>query len=186
MKSQVIREILRLFDSHGHKTYGESCSQTLHAISSALHAQKDHASETIVVATFLHDVGHFIADDQQQEGLDCWGHVAHSDIGADWLAERGFPAGVYQPVRYHVLAKRYLASVKGNGARFSQASTQTLAQQGGRLSRAEMEQFESSQYFDDALQLRKYDDKGKPEAWTDHAIEPWLKIVEQLWIKNNT
>lgn len=177
--------ITSLFESHGHKHYGENCTQLIHAISCALHAVEHKAEASMVVAAFLHDIGHFVADEKQLPGFDELGHKEHDKIGADWLVSLGFPPDVYQPIRYHVLAKRYRATRLGSDIRLSEASTNTLCQQGGLLTAAECKAFESSPYFHKAIELRGYDDLGKPTALVDGNISPWLDLIEQFLQEHN-
>lgn len=179
MKILVVNKISKLFERYGSKHYGESCSQTIHALSCATHAQQNGASLHFIVAAFLHDIGHFIADEQQLIGMDEYGHYQHAEIGANWLAKHGFPASVYQPIRYHVLAKRYLATQSADN-KLSIASEKTLSLQGGLLLLSEQESFEQNDYFHQALNLRKYDDLGKPSSSTTLTIAPWIPLIEQV------
>ena len=178
--NQAVEQIRQLFITYGNKTYGEACNQTTHAISCAMHAQQEKATIALVVAAFLHDIGHFVADQQQLDGFDQWGHAKHDEIGTTWLKNLGLPASVYQPIRYHVAAKRYLASTKQSAEPLSQASSATLAQQGGTMTALEMQQFEQTAYFDQAIALRRYDDMGKPSHPVTQEIEPWLELIPQL------
>jgi predicted HD phosphohydrolase len=189
MSTQVINQIKNLFDCYGNKYYGESCSQLTHAVSCAWHAKQDGAELTLVVAAFLHDIGHFIADQQQLTGVDEYGHHQHAEIAANWLAEQGFPASVYQPIRYHVLAKRYLMTELSSDE-LSTASNFTLMQQGGLLSSREQRSFEHNNYFHQAITLRKHDDLGKPLTSTflnkTPLTTPWLILIEQVLAENTT
>jgi predicted HD phosphohydrolase len=190
MKISVINQIQNLFDRYGGKNYGESCSQLTHSVNSAWHAQQDGAERNLIIAAFLHDIGHFIAEHQQILGVDEYGHQQHADIAANWLAERGIPANVYQPIRYHVLAKRYLMT-KSNENDLSKASYFTFMQQGGLLSPIEQHNFEHNKYFHQALNLRKYDDLGKPFTSTflttmPLITKPWFVLIEQVLAENNT
>lgn len=178
--SQQVAEIRQLFLHYGDKTYGEACNQTTHAISCAMHAKQENATTDLVVAAFLHDIGHFLADKQQLDGFDQWGHAKHDEIGAQWLKNLGLPASVYQPIRYHVAAKRYLASNKQTAEPLSSASSATLIQQGGTMTASEMTQFEQTEYFAEAIALRRYDDMGKPSHPVKQDIEPWLELLSQL------
>lgn len=172
----VVNEIEQLFNAYGKKHYGEVCNQTQHAISAAMHAQNEGAAKTMVIAAFLHDIGHFVADKCEIEGFDQYGHQDHADIGANWLKERGFPAGVYQPIRYHVMAKRFLAGVTEE--HLSHASQTTLSQQGGKLNAEEEIAFKENAFFKQALLLRHYDDLGKPSGEFVDDIAPWIQLID--------
>ncbi|MFQ3191048.1 MAG: putative HD phosphohydrolase [Paraglaciecola sp.] len=185
MTTPALAQICQLFELYGAKNYGESCSQVTHSISCAWHAQQDGAKSSLIVAAFLHDIGHFIADNQQLVGFNRYGHIDHAEIGANWLAQRGFPASVYQPIRYHVVAKRYLMT-KLNSNELSHASSQTLIAQGGLLSSMDQKNFEKSECFNQAVKLRRYDDLGKPLKPITLTITPWLGLIDQVLTENNT
>ncbi|GHF89973.1 HD family phosphohydrolase [Thalassotalea marina] len=183
MINDVMADIEQLFQHFGDKTYGEACSQLTHAISSAWHAQQQQAPQSLVCAAFLHDIGHFIADQRQMAGLDQWGHVNHDVIASDWLQQQGFPASVYLPIRYHVQAKRYVARTM-EPSTLSKASFQTLQQQGGPMTDDEALAFERLSGFAEAIELRRYDDLGKPCHTIDVSITPWLALTKQVLIGN--
>lgn len=174
-----ITQITQLFAKFGTKTYGEACDQTTHAISCAMHAQSENADDNTVVAALLHDIGHFIADQEQRPGFDQWGHKDHAQIGSNWLKNLGFPTSVYEPIRYHVDAKRYLYT-KRTSASLSKASSTTLQQQGGLMTQQQMLQFEQSRFFTQAICLRRYDDMGKPETSLRQDLTPWLALVKRI------
>jgi predicted HD phosphohydrolase len=185
MSRDIVHQIEHLLRRYGGKNYGEPCSQLTHCISCAWHAQQESAGLNLVVAAFLHDIGHFIADHQQLPGLDKYGHHQHPEIGANWLAERGFPDSIYQPIRYHVLAKRYLMTNSIPNS-LSKASTYTLKQQGEVLTLLEQENFEKNKYFAQTMRLRHYDDLGKPTVPISLEITPWLALIEQVLVENNS
>lgn len=178
MKS--LEQIRQLFSDYGANTYGEACNQTTHAISCAMHAQQEGCESEMIVAALLHDVGHFVADKEQIDGFDQWGHAKHDEIGALWLKNLGLPASVYQPIRYHVAAKRYLASKNSSPEPLSNASSATLIQQGGVMTTAEMARFEQNEYFQQAINLRRFDDMGKPSQPVKQDLEPWLELIPEL------
>ena len=175
----VINEICQLFQRFGGKYYGENCTQLMHAISTGENARSDNASQAIVVASFLHDIDHFLADESNVQGFTEFGHPNHSEIAANWLDKHGFPDSVTQPIRYHVCAKRYL---QRSHNKLSSASFATLSQQGGSMTESEAAAFESNDYFNDAIQLRKYDDLGKPTYILTDDIDSWLKRVEAFYL----
>lgn len=176
---KCIDEIDFLFQRFGMKSYGEDCSQLTHAISSAEHAIRDGAKEYLVIAAFLHDIGHLLADSDDMAGLTDFGHPKHSDIAACWLQKKGFPDSVIQPIKYHVCAKRYLQRKQQT---LSQASTITLAQQGGTMNDHEAELFAQKPYFADALRLRNYDNLGKPNSMATVNLDYWLRRIENFYL----
>ena len=158
---KVADEILAIYAARGAGAYfGERVSMTEHALQTAYFAQQANASESLIVAALLHDIGHLLA--QVPDDIADWTADAHHEaIGARWLAQR-FPAGICEPVRLHVAAKRYLcATDAGYFAQLSPASVHTLKLQGGPMSAPEVAQFESERYFTAAVRVRRWDDQGK-------------------------
>jgi len=69
---------------------------------------------------------------------------------------------VSEPVRLHVAAKRYLATVEpGYFDLLSPASVQSLHLQGGLMKANETDRFAAELYAEDAVKLRRWDDEGK-------------------------
>lgn len=180
MTNNVLDEIKDLFLTYGFTHYGEACDQIDHAISSAEQAQADGATEPLVIAAFLHDIGHFIADAGNLDGLTVLGHPQHHDIGANWLAEHGFPRTVTEPIRHHVNAKRYRQDKVDE---LSPASLETLQLQGGQMSSYEAAGFEANEFFNQALKLRQYDDGGKPSGLQGKHLAYWLERLNAFYQK---
>jgi len=69
-----VEEILRLFETRGHNAYlGEPVSQAEHGLQAAYLAKLEGASDALVVAALLHDVGHLLhdlGDDVADRGID--------------------------------------------------------------------------------------------------------------------
>jgi phosphonate degradation associated HDIG domain protein len=156
-----VDEICHLFATKGHAAYiGEPVSQLEHALQSAHHAELAGASDALVVAALLHDVGHLITklpEDCAVHGVD----DRHEALGQGWLKRHCGPE-VTEPVRLHVAAKRYLCATDARyRARLSPASEQSLKLQGGPFTAAEAAEFERSPYYRDAVELRRWDDLAK-------------------------
>ena len=106
----VLEEIRTAFARRGHETYGEGVSQLDHALQCAAFAERDGAGAALVTATLLHDIGHLLHDlpaDVADSGVD----TQHEASGSAWLS-RHFGPAVTEPVRMHVAAKRYLATME--------------------------------------------------------------------------
>jgi len=156
-----IDEILQLFDTRGSAAYlGEPISQREHALQTAHLAELDGASDALVAASLLHDIGHLLGtdeDDPATHGIDAF----HEDKGCAWLA-RHFGAEVSEPVRLHVIAKRYLCAVDpGYRQLLSPASIRSLELQGGPLTLEEIQRFEANPLHQGAVRLRRWDDRAK-------------------------
>lgn len=172
----TIKDIRQLFVDYGDNRYGEKCCQLAHAISCALHAITKETSSSMMIAAFLHDIGHFLADRNKTPGITALGHVEHASIGANWLSAQGFDVSITEPIRLHVDAKRYRA--RDNIKNLSAASHQTLVQQGGPMTLQESELFERHPYFEDAILLRELDDLGKPSEPIELDVDYWIKKIE--------
>jgi phosphonate degradation associated HDIG domain protein len=157
---ECVDEIFALFEQHGKAAYfGEEVSQQDHALQAAYFAAQEGASESLVVAALLHDIGHLIdaREDAADRGID----AHHEDAGCAWLA-RHYPAAVTEPVRLHVAAKRYLCGVHPEYLRgLSPASAKSLQLQGGPFTPEQARAFQQSPFGEDAVRLRHWDDQGK-------------------------
>ena len=72
-----------------------------------------------------------------------------------------FKKDVVEPIKYHVLAKRYLANNKRYYNQLSDASKISLKLQGGVLNKKQMNEFEKKPFFKNAIKLRKFDELAK-------------------------
>eukprot|EP01037_Dinobryon_pediforme_P031232 gene31232-35628_t len=160
----VIDAIFGLFDRYGDQHYGEDATQRDHALQTADLARRADCSEAMIVAALLHDIGQLLDDAgsaADRRGID----AQHETTGAAHLA-RYFPQSVTEPVRLHVVAKRYLCAIdSAYPATLSRASALSLSLQGGAMTAVEARRFETMPFFADAVQLRRFDDMGKrPEC----------------------
>ncbi len=156
----ALDDIRAAFAKRGGDTYGEGVSQLEHALQCAACAERDGASPALIAATLLHDIGHLLHElpqDIADQGID----TEHESLGSAWLS-RHFGPAVTEPVRLHVAAKRYLATVeKGYYELLSAASIQSLKLQGGLMSPDETRKFAAERFAQDAINLRRWDDEGK-------------------------
>ena len=172
--------IAGLFQRQGHNAYlGESVSQAEHAFQSAFLAEKDGASDALVLAALLHDVGHILEDvpeDLAERGID----GCHEVSGAAFL-ENVFGPEVAVPAQLHVDAKRYLcAVVPGYLAELSPASALSLKLQGGPLAGDELARFAANPHRDDAVRLRRWDDLAKIPGLVVPGISHYRDRIERL------
>lgn len=167
MNPDPTTEALDLFRRKGDSEYGgEAVTQLEHGLQAAAAAIRDGADHPLVAAALLHDVGHLLhdlPDDAPEQGVD----DLHEQIGAEWLAARFIPATA-EPARLHVAAKRYLCATDPSyAAELSEPSQLSLRLQGGPMSPAEVAEFESLPFAQDAVRLRRWDDEAKvPDAPT--------------------
>ena len=169
----VADEVLGLFAAHGGNTYAEQVSMEQHALQAAALARASGASDALVLAALLHDVGHFLAQPDSEFGV-----TDHGTTGGAWLAERFVPA-VSEPVRLHVAAKRFRCFVDpAYEEQLSSASVGTLRLQGGAMSAAEAREFEAEPFAQDALALRSFDDGGKVAGLDIPALDEWRPLLD--------
>ena len=178
----VTDEILDIYTRRGTSAYfGESVSMSEHALQAAYFARAAAAPPALIVAALLHDVGHLVAD--VPDDLADWIEDArHEDVGSGWLAGR-FPPEVYEPVRLHVPAKRYLCATNARYfSRLSAASVATLKLQGGPMSSAEIARFEKERYCREAVRIRYFDDQGKVAGLVTPQLEAYRPLLESIAI----
>lgn len=177
--ARSVEEVLELFTAFGADRYDEDVSQLDHALQCAALAAGAGASDDLVVATLLHDVGHLLAlanDKSFRDGLD----DHHEATGAAWLAPL-FPPTVTGPIAAHVRAKRHLAAIEpGYLAALSPASTRSLAVQGGPLPPAEAKAFAADPVAADAVALRRWDDLGKVDGLPVTPLPHYADLLDRV------
>ena len=161
MLNPVTKQIIDLFESKGGSMYGgEAVTQLEHALQAADLAKRNHASDSLIAASLLHDVGHLLHDLPEmasEDGID----DIHEELAARFLKDF-FIEAVTEPVKLHVQAKRYLCAVEpGYYESLSQPSKTSLALQGGIMLEHEIRDFQLNPYYQDAVSLRKWDDLAK-------------------------
>ena len=155
----IIDKIISNFINNKSLYIGEKVTMTEHMIQSAMLAEKNNCSSSLICASLLHDYGHFILDDpdklvnQKEDGK-------HEDVAYRYL-KKYFKKNVVEPIRIHVKAKRYLARNQKYYRILSQASKVSLHLQGGVMNDEESEKFKKEKFFDDAIKLRKFDEAAK-------------------------
>lgn len=177
---EIIEKIKSLFAVHGQQNYGEDVTQQEHAMQCYLLAEEAHASLELRVAAFLHDIGHLAYEEVEGHSKD----MKHEEIGAALMLSWGFGEQVAEIVASHVWAKRYLVSCEPYYInRLSAASLRSFQLQGGLMSDDEVSAAKKHPYFQDALNLRRWDDTGK-RTDIDTEIPPrvWMDLEECLLI----
>ncbi|MCW3465450.1 HD domain-containing protein [Chitinophaga nivalis] len=155
----IADKIFNLYATHGHLEYGENVTMLMHMMQSALIAENTGFSDEMILAAFLHDIGHFFEEETQ---MGVYGTQAHDDLGGAFLRECGFPEKLISLVASHVAAKRYLTSIdSAYYDTLSEASKQTLEYQGGPMSEEEAAIFRSDPFYQQYIQIRIWDDMGK-------------------------
>jgi phosphonate degradation associated HDIG domain protein len=175
---EVIQAIFAAFSSRGSTAYlGEPVSLTEHMLQTALAAERDGADPALVASALLHDFGHLVhelPEDSAEHGVD----TLHEEAGAAWLEEHFVPR-VTEPLRLHVLAKRYLCATEPEYlAALSPASELSLALQGGPCSPDEVAAFERNPFAEEAVRLRRWDDVGKIEGLETPPLEHYRAALQ--------
>ncbi len=172
----IVEELRELMEGRGKQSYGENVTIAEHVLLTAAAAKEAEASESLIVACLLHDVGHWL-----DEPDDDFGIHSHADTGAVWVAER-FGSDVSEPVRLHVDAKRYLCAVDPEyHGRLSYASQYTLTQQNGPMTQDEIASFLANPHHEDAVALRKLEDiHGKRTRVPIPEFEHFHPLLEKL------
>ena len=160
-----LADIAQLFARHGAEQYsGEPVSQLEHALQTAYLAEQSDASDELVTACLLHDLGHLLNEQGETptlRGID----DTHQYFALPFL--RGlFPDAVLEAIKLHVDAKRYLCRANdGYWAKLSDDSKRSLELQGGVFEPAEAAAFLLQPGARDAVMLRQWDDLAKQADW---------------------
>ncbi|MCY1126444.1 HD domain-containing protein [Frigidibacter sp. RF13] len=170
-QENIVAFIGDVFDRRGDEEYlGEPVTMAQHMLQGATIAAQNAMPEEIVVATLLHDIGHFTSE-FGTFSMDDTEDRYHEEAGAE-LLEQFFPSVVTDCVRYHVAAKRYLCATKPEYfKRLSEASIHSLSLQGGPMSADEVAEFEKNPNLKEIIQVRYLDEAGKrpdmetPDYW---------------------
>lgn len=173
----MVQKIVDLFNEKGHSLYGgEAVTQMEHALQAATFAKKNNASDALITASLLHDIGHLLhalPDDAPDFGVD----DLHEELAAQFL-EKYFIQEVVEPAKLHVQAKRYLCFVDANYYdTLSEPSRQSLALQGGIMNAEEAAEFEKYQNYKEAVLLRTWDDLAKDPTMQTDPIESFAPYV---------
>jgi gamma-butyrobetaine dioxygenase len=143
-----------------------------HMLQAGALARAAGADPALVAAALLHDIGHLLGEDDDEE--------RHGEAGANWLSQ-WFGDAVTEPVRLHVSAKRYLcAADAGYFGLLSAESVRTLALQGGPMTAAEVAAFEALPYYRDAVAVRRWDDQAKDPAVTAPRFAYFAPLLRDL------
>ena len=161
----VVEEIFELYQKHGSNEYaGEKVSQLEHMVQAAQLAKEGGYDDEIVLAAFLHDIGHICAASHITADMNGFGVMNHEKIGANFLRKRGFSERIARLVENHVSAKRFLTfKYPEYYEGLSEASKKTLEFQGGKMNYDEAMLFEQDDLFKEFIAMRRWDELAKEE-----------------------
>jgi phosphonate degradation associated HDIG domain protein len=182
--TRITDEIMNFYEHHGGAEYaGEKLTQLEHMVQAAQLAEEQGYDEEVILAAFLHDIGHICEDGHGDNEMDGFGIKNHEEIGADFLKNKGFSKKVVRLVESHVQAKRYLTfKYPEYYQQLSDASRKTLEYQGGRMEKEEANAFEQYPLFSLIIQMRKWDEEAKIE----HKPLPDLTHYRQMIFQHLT
>jgi len=171
----IIYKIISNFINNKSLYLGENITISEHMIQCAMIAEKKNCKVSLVCACLLHDYGHFILEDPDDlvvKNLD----GKHENIGYEYL-KKFFKKEVVEPIKHHVLAKRYLARNKKYFNYLSEASKVSLKLQGGILNKKQSSIFEKKNYFKNAIKLRKFDEAAKKTNIKIKSIDDYKTLL---------
>jgi 2-amino-1-hydroxyethylphosphonate dioxygenase (glycine-forming) len=160
--NKTATEIIEIFNQKGGSDYaGEEVTQLEHACQAAQLAEAQGFDDEVILAAFLHDLGHLL-DDEDVEMMEGYGVKDHEAVGADYLRERGFSEKIATLIQSHVAAKRYLCFVNQRYYdNLSHASKMTLAFQAGPMTAEEAKAFENNPLKNLIIRMRTWDEEAK-------------------------
>ena len=176
----IIDKIINKYQTNNSLYIGEKVTITEHMIQTAMLAEQNHSSESLICACLLHDYGHFIIENPDQlvsKSLD----GKHENIAFNFL-KNYFKPEVFEPIKLHVQAKRYLCRNKSYWNTLSEASKVSLKLQGSIMNDDEAKKFISLKFHDNAILLRKYDDEGKILNIKMKKIEDYRNLINSQLI----
>jgi len=182
LSKNIVDKIINNYQINKNFYIGEIVTISDHMIQTAMLAEKNHSSKSLICACLLHDYGHFIIEDPDllvSKSLD----GKHEKIGFDFLKVY-FKPEVTEPIKLHVQAKRYLCRDKTYYDHLSDPSKISLELQGGIMKDKEVKMFTSQKFYKDAINLRKYDDGGKMPDIKMKKIDDYRDLITSQLINN--
>ena len=171
----IVDQIIFSYSNNKSLYIGEKITITEHMIQTAMLAEKNNCSSSLICSSLLHDYGHFILenpDDLVNKERD----GKHEDVGYKFLREY-FVKDVVEPIKYHVKAKRYLARDKKYYQILSKASKISLKLQGGIMDEKEANEFKNNEFFESSIKLRKFDEKAKKVGLNIKSINQYKNLL---------
>jgi len=171
----IINKIISSYSNNKSLYIGEKVTMTEHMIQTAMLAEKNNSSSSLICASLLHDYGHFILenpDDLVKKEKD----GKHEELGYKFL-KKYFINDVVEPIKYHVKAKKYLARDKKYYDCLSEASKKSLKFQGGVMTDEEAKEFENVKFFESSIKLRKFDEVAKKEGLKIKSINEYKNLL---------
>ena len=179
-----LTDIEKLFDQRGHEQYsGEPVTQLQHALQAGFLGEQEGASDELVTAAFLHDLGHLLhdlGDTPSIQGVD----DVHQYRVLPFL--RGlFPDSVIDAIQRHVDAKRYLCATRPEyHDSLSEDSRRSLKLQGGIFSDEDAEAFIAEPGAKDAVRVRIWDDLAKRPDLQTPGLSHFMQVARRCALRD--
>ncbi|MBS74553.1 MULTISPECIES: phosphohydrolase [Burkholderiales] len=189
-----LEDIRALFDAYGSRAYGkEAVTQLEHALQTAHLGEAEGAEQELIVAAFLHDLGHLIGlSKQHEEGAPSsddgspfgTGDDLHQYVALPFLRPV-LPSAVVDPIGLHVEAKRCLCAIDPTyRAKLSPLSIHTLKLQGGIYTKEEADSFQHRPFALDAMRLRRWDDAAKVPGVKTPPFEHYFSMLSKIYAQH--
>jgi len=179
MSGRPSLDVVALFMAQGRRRYGEGVTDLHHALQCAALARREGAHDDLVLAALVHDIGRLLAVAAAADGRPR--RESPHDHHAAWGAAALRPfvsARTLAAVEGHVAAKRYLCAADPTyAAALSPASVRSLAVQGGPMSVEERAAFEAQPWAEEAVRLRRWDERAKDPAAVCAPLEEYRPLL---------
>ena len=172
----ILDKILSNFKNNKSLYIGEKLTIPEHMIQSAMLAEKSKCNDNLICSCLLHDYGHFLIENPDNL-VKINKDGEHEAIGYEYL-KKFFKKEIVEPIRHHVLAKRYLARNKKYFNFLSEASKISLKLQGGVLNDKESKEFKKKKYFKNSILVRKFDEAAKKTNIKMKSIDSYTSLLK--------
>ena len=164
----IIDYVINLYLGYGHTKYDDNCTQLEHAFAVMKIAKDNNCSEKFQLSCFLHDIGHLLLDENNDNNDFLVNDLKHEHHGAKFL-KYFLSNEIIAPITLHVKAKRYLCTVDENYYNnLSEASKRSFKIQGGKMDDREIKIFKNNKYFKKAIKMREFEDISKKNMQQSH------------------
>ena len=184
----IVNELFALYEKYGKKNSADQPISQLEQVSQAAAlAEEEGFEDEVILAAFFHNIGNVCRNNEDGNGtneLD----IDREKLGADYLRKHGFSERLAALVESDAIAGRYLAyKYPEYYDQLSEAGKVKLEVQGGRMSKAEAENFELDPDAELFVRLHYWNDKAKevkiPKLNLPHikllAMSHLYKIIDQ-------
>tara|TARA_Y100000996_G_scaffold355726_1_gene296358 strand:- start:144 stop:680 length:537 start_codon:yes stop_codon:yes gene_type:complete len=172
----ILDKIISNFKNNKSLYIGEKLTIPEHMIQSAMLAEKSKCNDNLICSCLLHDYGHFLIE-KPDNLVKINKDGEHEIIGYEYL-KKFFKKEIVEPIKHHVLAKRYLARNKKYFNFLSEASKISLKLQGGVLNDRESNEFKKKKYFKNSILVRKFDEAAKKTSVKMKSIDSYTSLLK--------